>query len=176
VFVVLKIIGIAMVIAGSTYYGFFLCFREQSRIKRLKAFRETFILLQGQIRYAYTSMPEAFKHIADKTTYTYIHDFYQFIYQKLIDKDCIDFYEAWNEGMNTYVQDIYFNDKDCEVLRSIGKMPLHLDGDMQILMIDETLHELDNIILEAEDKISQKCKIYKCTGFSAGVVIVLLLA
>lgn len=164
-----------MIVIGTTYYGFFLSFKQKSRIRRLKAFRQTIELLSGQIRYAYTSIPEAFLHIADKSGYSYIHDFYGYVGNMLMNKECVDFTDAWNQGIHKYVQDVFLTESDCEILKNVGTMPVYLDGDMQIKVLEETSRELEHLITEGESKLKEKCKIYQCTGFIAGIFIVLVL-
>jgi stage III sporulation protein AB len=152
-----------------------MCFIQKSRIRRLKSFKKTFLLLEGQIHYAYTSIPEALMNIAYKSSYTYISDFYGYVGKELTDRKCNDFHEAWDNGIRLFVQGIYLTQDDCSIIRNVGNMPLYLDCDMQIKVLEETTAELEQTITEAETEIGQKCKIYKCTGFAVGVFIVLIL-
>lgn len=170
-----KIAGAVLIMVGTTYYGWFMCFKQRSRLMRLKAFKETLLVLSGQIRYGYTSIPEAFIKIAEKSSCTFIREFYTDVAKQLKSSTCQDFSAVWKKGISQYVQDIYLSQEDCHVLDNVGNMPLYLDGQMQIQMLEETVAELETILRDAQGHISEKCRIYKCTGFAAGVFLVLVL-
>lgn len=167
--------GAALIMFGTTYYGWFLCFRQKNRIRRLKAIKETLLILAGQIRYGYTSIPEAFMNIAQKSSYSYIREFYTYVAKQLKSSTCQDFSVVWKKAVTLYVQDIYLSQEDCRVLENVGNMPLYLDGQMQIKLLNEAVAEFDQILMEAQGQIQEKCRIYKCTGFAAGVFLVLIL-
>ena len=137
--------------------------------------RSTFSLLEGQISYAYTSIPEAFENIAQKVNDQVLSEFYSCVGKILKEKECEDFSEAWNQGLKRYIENQYLSESDCRMLKIVGTMPVYLDGSMQIKVLEEAIFELDSQISEAEKHIQEKCKVYKCTGFAAGVFIVLIL-
>lgn len=172
---VIKIAGAALIMLGTSYYGWFMCFRQKNRIKRLKAVKETLLVLSGQIRYGYTSIPEAFINIAQKSSYSYIRDFYFYVAKQLKGSTCQDFASVWKKAVGMYIQDIYLLQEDCRVIENVGNMPLYLDGQMQIKLLEEAVGELNQLLHDAQGQINEKCRIYKCTGFAAGVFLVLVL-
>ena len=171
----MKIIGALLIIAGTTYYGFFLCFRQKSRICRLKAFKQTLLLLNGQIRFGCTSIPQAFADIADKCTYADIREFYAYAAEQLKANCCEDFSQVWNKSIALYLQEYYLTREDCQIIAGIGQMPLYLDKEMQMRILEGAVLELEQSIGTAEKNLDEKCRIYKCTGFAAGVILVLVL-
>lgn len=171
----LKLCGAILIISGTTCYGFFLSFKKKSRITRLRALKETFIILIGQIRYARTTIPEAFGEIAEKCSYTDISNFYEFVAANLKNHSCKEFSEAWNMGIDNYIRDIFLTEADCALLKNVGNMPLYLDAQMQIAVLEETSSQLQTVIAQAEKDINEKCKIYQSFGLIIGLLIVLIL-
>ena len=171
----LKLCGAILIISGTTCYGFFLSFQKKSRIARLLALKETFIILIGQIRYARTTIPEAFQEISKKCSYTDIGNFYEFVAVNLKNHSCQEFSEAWNMGINTYIRDIFLTEADCTLLKNVGNMPLYLDAQMQIAVLEETSSQLQTVIEQAQKDIHEKCKIYQSFGLIIGLLIVLIL-
>lgn len=171
----LKLCGAILIVTGTTCYGFFLAFQKKSRISRLHALKETFIVLIGQIRFARITMPEAFNQIAKKCGYTDIKNFYEFVAESLRKRSYLDFSEAWNKGIDVFIRDIFLTEEDCTLLKNVGNMPLYLDAQMQTAILEETVTQLEAVIEEAEKDIHEKCKIYKSFGLITGLLIVLIL-
>lgn len=171
----IKLCGALLIISGTTCYGLFLAFQKKSRIQRLKALKETFIILMGQIRFAKSPIPQAFLMIAEKSCYTYIHDFYKYVSESLSRRTCKEFSEAWNMGIDLFIQDIFLTESDCAIIKNVGNMPLYLDAQMQLSILEETNSEIDKLITEAEKDIREKCRIYQSAGFILGLLIVLIL-
>lgn len=54
-------------------------------------------------------------------------------------------------------------------------MPVHLDTDMQIKVIDGVVMELEGAIDDVTEELKQKERVYKCGGVMAGIFIVIIL-
>ena len=54
-------------------------------------------------------------------------------------------------------------------------MPVHLDTDMQIKVIDGVVMELEGAIDDVTEELKQKESVYKCGGVMAGIFIVIIL-
>ena len=171
----IKFIGCIIVILGTTYMGFYKCFCMQSRVRRLKAFKDTFIMIKGHIGFAGMNMQEIFETISCVAESEHIKEFYKYVSTQLTKKEDIDFYHVWENAVITHIKGVYLNDKDCFVIEKIGRMPVYLDGESQIKVIDMTVFELDRLIENAQEDIKQKGKVYKCLGVMAGIFIVILL-
>lgn len=171
----IKLCGALLIIAGTTCYGLFLAFQKKSRLVRLKTFKETLLLLGGELRFAKNPMPQALLHIADKSSYTYLSAFYRFVSENLTKHTYSGFWETWAVGIDDYIRDIYLTEADCDILKNAGNMPLYLDVKMQLSLLDETVYELEKLITETEKDIREKCKIYRSAGLIFGLLIVLIL-
>ena len=78
-------------------------------------------------------------------------------------------------GIDNYIRDIFLTEADCALLKNVGNMPLYLDAQMQIAVLEETSSQLQTVIAQAEKDINEKCKIYQSFGFIIGLLIVLIL-
>ena len=64
----MKLCGILCILSGSTGFGL-ICARElKLRITELKQLWQCMLLLQGELRYMHQPLPEAFLHLASKTS------------------------------------------------------------------------------------------------------------
>ena len=69
-----------------------------------------------------------------------------------------------------------FTNKDLDTyIEKIGHMPVHLDTDMQIKVIDGVVMELEGAIDNVTEELKQKERVYKCGGVMAGIFIVIIL-
>ncbi len=155
--------------------GFYKCFCMQARVRRLKAFKDTFIMIKGHIGFAGMSMPEIFETISQVTESEHIREFYSYASIQLRKKEDVDFYHVWKNAVTKYIKGVYLTDKDCVVIEKIGHMPMYLDADNQIKVIDMTVFEIDRLIENVQGDIKQKGKVYKCLGVMAGIFIVIVL-
>lgn len=137
--------------------------------------KETFILLAGQIDFAVRSIPKSCIDISKKNTHNFISDFWGFVGNKLNSKECSEFCEVWKEGINLYLKNGIFTEEDCEIFENVGNMPLYLDKNMQLRVLNETIKQLEESILISSKNLASKIKIYRYTGVSAGIFIVLIL-
>ncbi len=171
----IKFIGAILIISGTSLYGFYFGYIKQLRIKRLKQMKETFILMSGQIDFAIRSIPQILINISKRNDCMPVKDFYGYVGNKLRSRECSDFNEAWNEGVNLYLCDNIFTESDREIFRNVGNMPVYLDKQMQIKELEENIKMLEEDIINASENLASRLRIYRCTGISAGIFIVLIL-
>jgi stage III sporulation protein AB len=171
----IKISGIICILFGTFLYGWYLSFLRRERVRRLQEFLWSLTLLTGEIRVAQKHLSEAFMMIAKKSGRQYIYDFYVYLSENLDARKYPSFQQMWNEGIEKFVRGIYLDDYDCEILKSVGNMPLHLDAKMQLVILENTLKELEIQISDIKKDIGEKCRIYQSVSVITGIVIVLVL-
>jgi stage III sporulation protein AB len=120
-------------------------------------------------------LSEAFTAIAKKSQRQYLYDFYTYLARNLEARKYPSFQEMWNEGIEQFVRGLFLDDYDCEILKGVGSMPLHLDAKMQFVILENTSKELEAQIFDIKKDIGEKCRIYQSVSVITGIVIVLIL-
>lgn len=171
----IKLFGVLFIITGTSCYGFFMSFKKKNRLLRLKQFKEMLLCFCGELRVVRMTVPEVFRQLAQKSRYSYISQFCKFVSESLFNHIYSGFWETWSVGIDLYIRDIYLTEGDTQVLKNAGNMPLYLDNKMQLIMLEETIGEIEKLIEETEKDINQKCRIYQSAGVITGLMIVLIL-
>jgi stage III sporulation protein AB len=180
-----SIAGAVFVIAAAVMTSYQLCSREKRAVRLLKNVANAYSQVAADIRTGYTSLPDAFERVCEKTHDEAVKKYFDDLHGMLAYQDGKDgLREAC--GKITDIKTVVdicaksnFSDmlteKDVEMLAEFGVIPVHLDVVMQINFIDELVCQIRNRIEEMSDAISVKCRVYKAVCLCAGMMIVIML-
>jgi stage III sporulation protein AB len=181
----LSIFGAIFVLAASVMTSYQLCSREKRAVKLLKNVANAYSQVAADIRTGYTSLPDAFARVCEKT-----HD--ETVKKYFCDLHGMLAYQDSKEGLNEAcgkIADIktvvdtcaksnfsdMLTEKDVELLTEFGVIPVHLDVIMQVDFIEELVQRIRSRIEEMSASISVKCRVYKAVCLCAGMMIVIIL-
>ena len=170
----IKIIGILMTISSSTAIGVYFSTLLKERISELKELKKNILLLQGDIRFGNTPLPEAIEAIANR----HQGDFKKFFGQiadELSELGGITFYEVWKNAVDQCLTHTSLSKKDKLNLSKLGENLGHLDKQMQINHIDLYLNQLEEEIGEASDNLKEKSRLYNILGVMCGIFIIIVI-
>jgi stage III sporulation protein AB len=181
----MSIAGTILVLAASVMTSYQLCNREKRAVKLLKNVANAYSQVAADIRTGYTSLPDAFARVCEKTHDEAVKKYFYDLHGMLA-------YQDDKEGLGEAcgkitdiktVVDIcaksnfsdMLTEKDVELLAEFGVIPVHLDVVMQINFIDELVCQIRSRIEEMSEAISVKCRVYKAVCLCAGMMIVVIL-
>ena len=172
---ILKITGILFVICGMSYLGFYKVFIMNEQIRHIKTFKESLIVIRGYIGYAIMSIPEIFEVVAETIDDKNISGCYISAAMHMKKRQTDNFRTIWKNAISENIDNNYIGKKQTLIIEKIGHMPVHLDTDMQIKVIDGVVMELEGAIDNVTEELKQKERVYKCGGVMAGIFIVIIL-
>jgi stage III sporulation protein AB len=179
----LSIFGAIFVIAAAVMTSYQLCSRENRAVKLLKNVANAYSQVAADIRTGYTSLPEAFARVCEKTHDEAVKKYFCDLHSMLayqdegLSEDCgkiTDIKTSVDICAKTNFSDM-LTEKDVELLAEFGVIPVHLDIIMQINFIDELVCQIRSRIDELSDAISVKCRVYKAVCLCVGMMIVVVL-
>ena len=170
----LKIIGVLMIIAAGVSFGFSKAEKEQKRLEQGIALKRMLYLLQGEIRYGFTTLPEAIAAIAGKTA----EEFRPFLIQtaKQLESHAEEsFSRVWNQAVRDQLKPQIIETEFLEILLSMGETIGYLDQEMQEKTIGFAIEQIEDVIFQMKDQVIKNCRMYRSLGLSFSLLLVIIL-
>lgn len=170
----IKCIGALIIIFSGIGFGFYKAAKEQKRLEQGVAIKRMLYLLQGEIRYGFTPLPEAILKISTKTEPEF-RPFLKKVARQLETHSEESFSKVWEQALKQKLKNILYEPKFYEILKNMGETIGYLDQQMQEKTILLTIEQLDDQIFLMKDQVIKNCKMYRSLGISLSVLIVIIL-
>ena len=181
----IKVLGSLIVIFAGIGFGFHKAAKEQRRLEQGIAIKRMLYLLQGEIRYGFTPLPEAVLKISTKTdtsankrptkTEKEYQPFLKNVAKQLETHSEESFAKVWQQAAEKKLKQVIYEPKFYEILKNMGETIGYLDQQMQEKTILLTIEQLDDQIFLMKDQVVKNCKMYRSLGISLSVLIVIIL-
>lgn len=170
----IKFIGAIIIIFSGIGFGFSKAAKEQKRLEQGIAIKRMLYLLQGEIRYGFTPLPEAILKISTKTEKEF-RPFLKKVARQLDTHNEESFSKVWEQVLEEKLKSVLYEPKFYEILKNMGETIGYLDQQMQERTILLTIEQLDDQIFLIKDQVLKNCKMYRSLGISLSVLIVIIL-
>ena len=169
-----KIMLIIVVFITFSYMGFIYGESFKKRLEDLKECYKGILLLNNQIVYNTTPLPEAFEIIAKKLRKPF-QDILNSVSTNLFEGSNLNVYQAFEHSYNPHKENIFLKNEDikviCDLLNSLGDSGIY--GQEKIFKL--TLENLKTNINEAEELSNKNRKLYRYVGICFGAMISIIL-
>ena len=172
--VYIKVVGGGMVLISSILLSAVLCNSEAAKISVLNELVNAFSQISGDIRLGFSSLPAAFKNIYEHSENELVINLFKALCDDLENKENENFSRVFNKNIDIFIKSI-LQDKDCELIKEFGLLPVHLDAIMQINYIDELVLRIRRKIDEYSKLSAVKCRMYRTLCLCGGLMIVIIL-
>lgn len=165
-----KIILILVFFAGCSYLGYLYGESFKNRLEQLKECNKVIVLLQNQVVFSNTPLPEAITLLSKKVSKPFDN-----ILKKAADNlrkgKTLDVHSAFYEEFNKHSSELYLNNDDKRILsdftRSLGESGVY--GQEKIFNL--TIESLKFNIDEASELAKKNTKLYRYLGICLGAMI-----
>ncbi len=168
-----KIMGGVIVVLASCVIGVYYSFKVEYRIEDLSEMKKALTLLSSEIEFNLSTLAEAMKNISLKVR-SPIKDIFEEFSMELEKRTCKSG-ELWENIMNKYFCDTYFEREDIESFISFGHTLGYLDAKQQNNNINLCVEYINNKISELKEKSYKNKKMYKSLGLFGGIVIMVII-
>lgn len=170
----LKTLGIIFMLGGSTLIGFILGESLKGRVIQLKEIEQALYVLQNEIVYSRTSLPDIFTHVSEKCNKPISNIFLEI--SNLLRSNKVDsVYEGFQKVLLKNNNDISLKKEDINVImdmaRTLGESDI--EGQKSILLL--TINNIQKQIKEADSIMKKNIKMYRYLGFSFGAVLTIMI-
>lgn len=170
----IKGLGVMIVIFAGICFGFSKAREEQKKLEQGIALKRMLYLLQGEIRYGFTPLPEAIAMIAQKTA-KYIQPFLAEVAVQLESYSEDSFATVWRKALDEQLRPQMIEEKFLEPILSMGETIGYLDKEMQEKTINFAIEQVEDEIFQMKDQVIRNCKMYRSLGLSFSLLIVIIL-
>ena len=163
-----------MVMFSGICLGFSKAAKEQKRLEQGIDLKRMLYLLQSEIRYGFTPLPEAVASIADKTSKE-LRSFLLQVSEELSSHTKDSFSDVWNRAIKDQLKGVILEPKFLRDLHSMGETIGYLDKEMQEKTIGFTIEQLEEEIFQMKDNVIRNCKMYRSLGLSFSLLLIIIL-
>lgn len=171
---ILKLIGGILIIAASGVFGIAAANKYSQRPKDIRKFRATLQMLETEIVFGGTPLPQAFFHIANKSENCF-KGFYTSIAEELQTAAAASLDFSWARAVEGLIQESSLNRVDRELITDFGKVLGSSDREDQKKHFELLYIQLKQNEDQAEEERRKNEKMYRSLGFLSGIVIFILL-
>ncbi|MFA6939488.1 MAG: stage III sporulation protein SpoIIIAB [Clostridiaceae bacterium] len=169
-----KILGSVMIIIASTYSGFYFGNRLIKRINELTELERLGTLLENEIVYSHTPLPQAICSISSRQGNNIEKLFYK-MYEKLLNNETDSIFQAVSFAVNENFRQLSTEKDDLKILLNLAKSlgDYDIEGFKKVFALYKI--GIKNKILDAESKKNKNIKMYRYLGFSIGAMAVIMI-
>jgi stage III sporulation protein AB len=170
----IKIIGCIVILIASSGFGYIAGSRFKYRVKELRLLMVSLQMLETEMTYTNTPLPEAFESVYLKSS-TPINFIFKKVSQSLKNHTFSTVGEAFEKALLDCKDIMALSTEDIDILKSFGHTLGSSDIDGQIKSFKMVLKQLETQEAKAEEDRSKNEKMYKNLGFLAGIAVSVLL-
>lgn len=169
----LKLLAILMLFSISTYIGFYIGEMYKKRSLNLNEMQKAITMLNTEVVFANTPLPEALSNISEKIDKP-LSEMFSSIANKLKQGEVLSVYESYSCSYERLKDYIHFNNSDLNIIedffKSLGESGLF----GQEKMFTMTLENLRMNYLEAEREAKSNIKMYRTLGLCTGTILAII--
>ena len=170
----LKLMFLLMIFIISSYLGFIYGETFKKRHDQLKEILKALSILEGEIMYGSTPLPEALDNIRFKVRDP-LSKVIKGVKDKLICGNVESVYEGFIEEFSVLEDEFYFNESDKRILgdffKSLGDSGVYGQGKIFALAIEGIKLNIE----EANDIAKRNTKLYRYLGICFGAMVTIFL-
>lgn len=169
----LKLFGAMLIVLACGYAGFAVARRYQRRPKDLRYIQGALQMLETEITYGATPLPEAFD-VVSKRCEKGVAVLFATARDNLLTGDGLTAQEAWDDALKVFCQHSAINAGDVAILKALGAGLGISDRADQVKHLHLAREQLRIEAIKAEDEATKYVKLYHYLGFLGGLTIVII--
>ncbi|MDD4729960.1 MAG: stage III sporulation protein SpoIIIAB [Dysgonamonadaceae bacterium] len=170
----LKIMGGIMVVVSSSMIGFIVAGNYRHRPKVLRDLQVALSMLESEINYGHSPLPDALKSVSKKCEKN-VAALFTIAATNVLSREGLTAGEAWEKSLKEFYSNSYIANNDYEILIAFGKYLGSTDKEDQIKNIRLTLNNLRQQEMASIEEKQKNEKLWKYLGVLSGLMIFLLL-
>jgi len=170
----IKIISAVIIVAVCGLIGALVANNFKMRPWQLRQLQAGMQMLETEIAYAATPLPEALMKIARQIQHP-MNKLFEISGQALLSRDSFNVRDSWQKGLRELAEISSLTEKDLALLENLGHNLGLSDREEQIKHLLLTKEQLKHHELVAEEEKAKGEKLWRYCGFLTGLFIILLI-
>lgn len=172
---VIKFFGALLIMTASTLIGYIYSNIYNLRVKELRELQYGIQMLETEIVYGYSPLPEALDNVSRRVSLENISLLFSEVSKKLKNKNGLSVSEAWSITLNSLLSKTSLTEVEKDILIAFGKSLGISDVKNQDKNFKLTLTLLKQEELKAVELRDKNVKMYRNLGFLFGLALVIIL-
>ncbi|NLO89640.1 MAG: stage III sporulation protein AB [Clostridia bacterium] len=172
---IVKVLGGIITVLVCSFMGLMVSYRYAVRPMQIKCLRSALQMLETEIYYSLTPLPEALYGVG-KRFENEIGRFFLYTSRLMTGKEMLTAQEAWEKSLNWLWENSFLTKSDIDILKNFGFNLGCSDREEQIkhfkLVQQQLLHQEGN----AEKEREKNERMWRHMGFWSGLLIVIILS
>lgn len=169
----MRLLGAMLIILASGAAGMLVAKNFAERPRILRALQSALQMLETEINYGRTTLPEACLRVAESHDAT-VSLFFTVFAQELTAGTGHSGQEAWRKALQT-LADEGLQSGDLDRLQTLGAVIGQSDADDQVKHLRLVHKQLEQALHQAEEEREKNVRLWNYLGFCFGALVVLLL-
>lgn len=170
----IKLIGGLFVVAACGLFGIALSNKYSGRPKEIRQLRSCLQLLETEIVYGATPLPDALSNVANKSYKTW-SDFFKAMSMCLMNGSFYSVKEAWDSTIEKTMKNTNLNKSDLELIKQFGNVLGSSDREDQLKHFKLFYKQLEQQEEIADEDRRRNEKVYRQLGFLLGFAVFIVL-
>lgn len=170
----LRLLGCGLILGAAAVLGLQLKQRLTEHLRQLLGFKEMLHMLSSEISYAKTPLAEAFLHISGQGKEPFGRLLGE-VSKRLGEEREKSLYEIWQSAVSNHRDSFYFTREEFQILTDFGENLGYLDIKMQLNHIALYIQQVENRIVQAQEELAAKQKMYQYLSVMCGLFLILIL-
>jgi len=145
-----------------------------ARPAQIRAIRSALQMLETEINYALTPLPEALARVGSRVEGA-VGNYFFLVSERLKGENPVTAGEAWIDALKWLVENTTLAESDINILKSFGHNLGNSDREEQLKHLRLTQEHLRHQEIFAEKNREQNERIWRTIGFLGGLLIVIIL-
>lgn len=170
----IRVAGAVLILSSSFLFGMQQKQRLWEHVRQLVGCKEMLLMLSGEMSYAKAPLMEAFLHIAARGKEPF-SSFLRDVALGMETRREQPLSEIWQNALKCRKDKFYFSGEEYELLESLGENFGYLDVQMQLNHLSLCIQQLDAKIVQAQEELAAKQKLYQYLSVMCGLFFILIL-
>ena len=170
----LKLLGVLLLMGGTSGFTWNLCRERQNRLILLKEIKHLYHLLQSEIRYTGLPLPEMLLGISEKVAAPF-SDILQCIGQSEDWEKGKSFGQIWRENMDKGLMGQSITRESKDMLMKFPESMGSMEREGQARALERYIEEMNRWIAQMEQEEKNKKKVIVSLGIAAGTFLSIIL-
>ncbi|NLJ78042.1 MAG: stage III sporulation protein AB [Tissierellia bacterium] len=170
----IKLLGSLLILFSTTWMGFYHGSRYSSRLKNLVYMEQCFKMLETEIVYGATPLPEALHNIHRKGNRK-ISFIFRDIREHLMEHGRGDIFYSFSSIIKPLKDDLHFTAEDIELFLSLGRVIGSSSRRDQEKNFQLILNQIGFLQEDAKDERDKHERLFKNLGILTGLAIIIIL-
>ena len=168
-----KIIGFLMIITGCFGLGVWYSGQFKAQLKGLQEMCRILELLEGEIRFGRSTLPECCLQLTDRVAEPYKSCFRE-IYDTTCENQGETFGTLCKEVLDKKLKELVVDKSDKDLFVKCFSQSGFSEGRMQLRIIEQTKEELEERLHKLNRESADKCRLALSLGAMSGLLLVIL--